>query len=105
MFTNKYNDSDIVLNSNVIPAFVFAGMSHKVIGLLGLVPSVLCENTSLTVVDVYRACLPEPDLLETELLRYKQRYAKQPADNRPATCAAAMEDICSNQFPNISAYT
>ena len=60
MFTNKYTDSDIVLNSNVMPAFVFAGMSQKVIGLLGLVPSVLCEYTStdlMTAVDVYRACL------------------------------------------------
>ena len=57
----------------------------------------------MTAIDVYRACLPEPDLLETELLRYKQQYAKQPADNRPATCAVAMKDICSNQFPNICA--
>ena len=89
----------------LLPAFVFAGMSQKVIGLLGLVPSVLCENTTdlMTAVDVYTACLPEPDLMETELLRYKQQYAKQPADNRPATCAAAMKDIYSNQFPNISA--
>jgi len=65
---------------------------------------VLCDNTSedlVHAVDMYRAYLPERDLQEMELIRYKQRYAKQQSDNRPATCAAAMKDISSGEFPNI----
>ena len=74
----------IVLHSCVMFA-LFPGMSQKSIALLGLIPAVLCENTStdlMHAVDMYRACLPEPDLLETELIRYKQRYAKQQSDER-----------------------
>ena len=80
-------------------------MSRKSVGLLGLIPAVLCENTSVDpqqAADVYRSFLPEPDLLETELIRYKLHYMKQDPDSRPGTCAAAIKDIDSRNFSNIS---
>lgn len=80
-------------------------MSMKAINLLGLVPSVLCENTTVDVMDaseLYKTLLPSPELLPTEIIRYKVRYMKMQPDNRPATCAAAMKDIDPADFPNIA---
>ena len=83
-------------------------MSRKSIGLLGLIPSVLCENTSIDMLqaaDIYNSFLPEPDLLETELIRYKLHYMKQDPDSRHSSCAATMKDVDSKNFSNIPAYT
>ena len=80
-------------------------MSRKSVGLLGLIPSVLCKNTSIDMLqaaDIYKSFLPEPDLLETELIRYKLHYMKQDPDSQPSSCAAAMKDVDSKNFSNIS---
>ena len=77
----------------------------KAVTLLGLVPAVLCENTTIDISDaaeVYKNLLPSHELLPTELIRYKMRYMKMSPDSRPATCAAAMKDIDVSDFQNIA---
>ena len=56
----------------------------------------------LQAADIYNSFLPEPDLLETELIRYRLHYMKQDPDSRPSSCAAAMKDVDRKNFSNIS---
>ena len=46
--------------------------------------------------------LPTPELVHTEVIRYKTHYQQQPDDCRPQTCAAAMKEIDKNEYVNLS---
>ena len=73
--------------------------------LLGLVPSVMCENTTVDIdqaADMYRDLPPSPELLPQELARWKRRFSHLPPDNRPASCAAAIKQLARQDFPNVA---
>ena len=80
------------------------GMSVTASGLLGLVPDIVCEETT---VDVTRASamyvndLPHPELLETELFRWKRHWQRRPPAERPTTVSAAVKLCCKADFPNV----
>ena len=76
--------------------------------LLGLVPSVICDEseTSLdtdSVVSMYEADLPSAELLEMELERWKVRYMSMPEKERPTTLASAIKECDEESFPNVFA--
>ena len=73
--------------------------------LLGLVPSVMCENTTVDIdqaADMYRDLLPSPELLPQELARWKRRFSHLPPDNRPTSCAAVIKQLARQDFPNVA---
>ena len=83
----------------------FSAISSKACSLLGLVPSIVVRDLTLQLTDAaqyYEKFLPSPELIDTELCRWKQRWQKCAAENRPSTCATAMKAIDSLEFPNIA---
>ena len=60
-----------------------------------LVYVVLCNLYTLNTSAVY-------ELVEQELLKWKQRYQKISSDSRPNSCSYAMKDCGAKAFPNIS---
>jgi len=80
-------------------------MSAKSAALLGLVPSVICRETTVDINEaaaVYVGDLPAAELLDQEVLRWKIRYQKRPADSRPETCSEALRECNPEDFPNIA---
>ncbi|XP_041364202.1 52 kDa repressor of the inhibitor of the protein kinase-like [Gigantopelta aegis] len=83
----------------------FSDLSVLSSKLLGLVPSVLCEDDvpSLEeVVDVYADDMHSPEVFPQELFRWKQRFLPLSPDQRPSMAAAAAMKVCDDDlFPNI----
>ena len=83
---------------------MLSATSLKACPLLGLVPSIVVRDLNLQLTDAvqyYEKFLPSPELIDTELCRWKLRWQKCAAENRPSTCAAAMKVTDSLEFPNI----
>ena len=71
--------------------------------LLGDVPSVCCSREVNTerAIEKYKDDLPSPELISTELRRWKARYSGMPVELRPNTPAAAIKDCDSDLYPNV----
>ena len=69
--------------------------------LLGVVPSVCCsrEVNMEAAIEKYNDDLPSPELISTELRRWKARYCEMAEELRPSTPAAAIKDC--DLYPNI----
>lgn len=73
--------------------------------MLGLVPAVICEETTVDVtqaVQMYRHLLPSPELLPLETERWKMRYQLKKPEDRPESCAAAIKEVDARDFPNLA---
>ena len=71
--------------------------------LLGVVPSVCCSRdvNMEAAIEKYNDDLPSPELISTELRRWKARYCEMAEELRPSTPAAAIKDCDSDLYPNI----
>jgi len=81
----------------------FCDSSITAIMLLGLVPSILCtKNVDLEgAVTRYSADLPSPELFETELRRWKNRFISKKVAERPSSAGEAIKECDKDMFPNI----
>jgi hypothetical protein len=82
-----------------------AELAVQSVGLLALVPAVLCEDTIVDLdgaIKQFEHFLPSPELVTTEIFKYKSFYMRQPEDSRPSTCAAAMKAIDKLEYPNLA---
>ncbi|XP_041362805.1 52 kDa repressor of the inhibitor of the protein kinase-like [Gigantopelta aegis] len=81
----------------------FSGLAKTAISLLGLVPSILCENNMSIdeILRMYNEDLPSPEVTDLELKRWKMRYENVSPERRPSTPAAALKDCDGTHFPNI----
>ena len=72
--------------------------------LLSLVPSVLCTREAPldAIAEEYEGDLPSPELLDTEVRRWKSRYDQMPDDLRPTSPGEAIQDCDGDMFPNIA---
>ena len=52
-------------------------------------------------IEKYNDDLPSPELISTELRRWKARYCEMAEELRPCTPAAAIKDCDSDLYPNI----
>lgn len=73
--------------------------------LLGVVPSVCCsrEVNMEGVIEKYQDDLLSPELISTEMKRWKARYSGMAAELRPSTPAAAIKECDSDLYPNVRA--
>ena len=71
--------------------------------LLGVVPSVYCsrEVNMERVIEKYQDDLPSPELISTEMKKWKARYSAKAAELRPTTPAAAIKECDSDLYPNV----
>lgn len=82
----------------------FSDLARKSSSLLGLVPAVICENTTVNILEAaqeYHDDLPYPELLEQELVSWKLRYQRKDQESRPDSCSKAICECDELQFPNI----
>ena len=52
-------------------------------------------------IEKYNDDLPSPELISTELRRWKARYCEMAEELRPCTPVAAINDCDSDLYPNI----
>ena len=82
----------------------FGGVRQKIVKLFSLVPSLLI-NTEPTSVDevsqLYHADPPSPLLFTTEYQRWKTKWTRAQADERPDSLQQALLKCDSDMFPNI----
>ncbi|SMN02068.1 hypothetical protein SPONN_425 [uncultured Candidatus Thioglobus sp.] len=73
--------------------------------LLDIVPSVMCntESTFDDLVAFYEDDLPNSSLIETELWRWKAKWERQNAADRPSSLEIALNNCDQDYFPNIHA--
>lgn len=82
---------------------MLSGLSEKCTTLLGLVPSILCEKTVNIdkAVELYNDDLPSPELVDQEMIRWRNKFAKVPAEERPTSCAQAIRQCDEKSYPNL----
>ena len=80
----------------------FSGIVAKAVKLLGLVPSVISiEETDLSVTSVYKADLPSPATMQSELMRWRLKWTSTEEGHRPTSLAKAIKSCNSDGYPNI----
>jgi hypothetical protein len=81
----------------------FSSLGVTASSLLGLVPSVLCnkEPDISAAIKMYQQDLPSPELIPSEILRWKMRFESIPSIKRPSTPSAALKECNPAYFPNI----
>ena len=81
----------------------FSSLTVTASSLLGLVPSVICtkEPDISAAIQMYRQDLPSPELIPSEILRWKMRFQAMPPDERPSTPSGALKECNPTYFPNI----
>ena len=81
----------------------FSCLSKQSASLLGLVPSVMCrKDIDITeAANLYDSDLPSPELLRSELFRWKQKFVSLQPDQRPSSCASALKQCDKDFFPNV----
>ena len=82
----------------------FSKLAVTAISLLGLVPSIICsQDVNLEEALIkYRDDLPLPELMDTKLRRWRNRYMAMLAEKRPRSPAKAIKECDATDFPNIS---
>ena len=74
--------------------------------LINLVPSVICNVNDVSFDDLicfYNDDLPNPSVVATEILRWKAKWERQGAEDRPESLATAIQQCDKDFFPNIYA--
>lgn len=81
----------------------FSQLSASAGQLLGLVPSVICERevNIEEVAQLYTEDLPNPELLDLEVQRWRRKFMTIDSESRPSTCAAAVKACDRMTFPNL----
>ena len=99
-----------------------SGLSKQSASLLGLVPSVMCRRDSdiseaanlyesdlvmcrkdtdiSEAANLYESDLPSQELLQSELIRWKQKFVSLQPDQRPSSCTSALKKCDKDFFPN-----
>ena len=82
----------------------FTPLSATSSTLLGLVPSVLCnqEVDIAEAVEMYKDDLPSPELIDQELRRWKFKWEGKSPQAQPSSCAQVIRECDVQLFPNIS---
>ena len=72
--------------------------------LLGLIPSVLCNQVVdiSEAVEMYKDDLPSPELIDQELRRWKLKWEGKSVQFQPSSCAQTIKKCDFQHFPNIS---
>ena len=84
----------------------FSSLTKTSLKLLGLVPSVLCQNSTPDLSDaikLYSSDLPSPEQFDQEYQRWKHYFACKASDQIPTTCASAIKECDQAFYPNIYA--
>ena len=81
----------------------FSSLTVTASSLLGLVPSVICtkEPDISAAIQMYRQDLPSPELIPSEILRWKMRFQAMPPDKRPSTPSGALKECNPTYFHNV----
>ena len=81
----------------------FSCLSKQSASLLGLVPSVMCrKDIDITeAANLYDSDLPSPELLRSELFRWKQKFISLQPDQMPSSWASALKQCDKDFFPNV----
>ena len=68
-----------------------------------LVPAVMKkrEINIISALDFYRDDLPSPDMVNSELSRWKRHWANVPDSDYPSTCAQTLKMCNKEKFPNV----
>ena len=72
--------------------------------LMCLVPSVICSVDNVnykSLVEFYEEDLPNSALVATEILRWKAKWERQCAEDRPSTLKAAIDKCDRDFYPNV----
>lgn len=70
--------------------------------LINLVPSVICSDSSFDdVVSFYKDDLPHPSIVNTEIMRWKAKWERQSAGDRPGSLCKSLEQCDEDFFPNV----
>ncbi|XP_071481265.1 52 kDa repressor of the inhibitor of the protein kinase-like [Diadema antillarum] len=74
--------------------------------ILGLIPSVLCDDDSPShsldeVIDTYAEDMPSAEVFPQELFRWKHKYQTKPPNERPSTAAETIKQCDADMFPNV----
>ena len=56
------------------------------------------------VIEKYQDDLPSPELISTEMKRWKARYSGMAAELRPSSPAAAIKECDSDLYPNVRVF-
>ena len=82
----------------------FSKSAVTAISLLVLVQSIICsQDVHLEEAPIkYRDDLPSPELMDTELRRWRNRYMAMLPEKGPCSPAKAIKECDATNFPNIS---
>ena len=86
--------------------FRFNELNQRASTLLILIPSIITkpdyhEETVADLTGLYRNDLPNPDIVDQELLLWKNKWSSTSAESRPSTLAESVKRCDENRFPNV----
>ena len=86
--------------------FHFNELNQRASTLLVLIPSIITkpdyhEGTMADLIGLYRNDLPNPDIIDQELLLWKNKWSSTSAESRPSTLAESVKKCDEKRFPNV----
>ena len=86
--------------------FRFNELNQRASTLLILIPSIITkpdyhEETMADLTGLYRNDLPNPDIVDQELLLWKNKWSSTSAESRPSTLAECVKKCDEKRFPNV----
>ena len=86
--------------------FRFNELNQRASTLLILIPSIITksdyhEETMADLTGLYLNDLPNPDIVDQELLLWKNKWSSTSAESRPSTLAESVKKCDEKRFPNV----
>ena len=86
--------------------FHFNELNHRASTLLTLIPSIITKpdnhgETMADLIGLYRNDLPNPDIVDQELLLWKNKWYSTSAESRSPTLAKSVKKCDGKRFPNV----
>ena len=84
--------------------FHFNELNQRASTLLTLIPSIITKpdyhgEAMVDLIDLYRNDLPNPDIVDQELLLWKNKWFSTSAESRPSTLLESVKKCHEKRFP------